>query len=115
MNTLQLKEIRNNLGITQSEMAERLGITMKTIQNYEKGFPIPLSVQKLIQFEFLPDTKTDINHKELPEKKASGLTCDCSRELNRIITHFEDQIRDKERLIEEKERLIQLLLCNTGK
>lgn len=115
MNIIQLKEIRNNLGITQSEMAERLGITMKTIQNYEKGFTIPLSVQKLIQFEFLSDAKSDKNYHELPKKKVTEQTVDFSRELNCIITHFEDQIRDKERLIEEKERFIQLLMSSTGK
>ena len=43
-----IKSIRGALGITQLELANRLGVSLKTITNYETGGVIPLSKQKLI-------------------------------------------------------------------
>lgn len=34
---LRLKELRNNLGVNQSEMARRLGMSRQTYSNYEAG------------------------------------------------------------------------------
>ena len=50
-----LKAIRNNLNLSQFEMAEKLGISIKTYQNYEtyKTYPdIPI-VKKIIQISNL--------------------------------------------------------------
>jgi DNA-binding XRE family transcriptional regulator len=48
---LTLKGIRNNLNLTQQEMAEKLSITKETYQNYEnyKTFPDVKIVKKIIQ------------------------------------------------------------------
>lgn len=34
------------------EIAERLGLNIRTVQGYASGTPIPLSVEKLIRYEF---------------------------------------------------------------
>ena len=50
-----LKSIRKKLKLTQSQVAFRLGLTLRTVQNYESGFDIPLHVQKLINYELVDD------------------------------------------------------------
>ena len=37
MNDLDIKKIRTDLGLTQVEFAKRLGISMRTVQNWESG------------------------------------------------------------------------------
>ena len=37
MTSQEFKNIRLNLGLTQKELAERMGITMRTVQHYEHG------------------------------------------------------------------------------
>lgn len=49
---LDLKKIRDDYNLTQTELGKKLGLTLRTIQNYENGTPIPDAVQKLIQYEF---------------------------------------------------------------
>lgn len=53
-----LKAIRTNLNFSQSEMAEKLGISKETYQNYEnyKTFPDVPIVKKIIQI-----SKVDFN------------------------------------------------------
>lgn len=50
----ELKRLRNNLGMTQLEMAGVLGALDRTIRNYEAGkVKIPLTTQKLTNLIFL--------------------------------------------------------------
>jgi len=50
---IDLKKIREQNGfMTQSEMADKLGVKLRTVQKYEQGFPIPKSMEKLIVHEF---------------------------------------------------------------
>lgn len=41
MTDLELKELRKKLGLTQVQMAELVGVDVKTIQNWEAGRTIP--------------------------------------------------------------------------
>lgn len=41
MKPQQFKKIRESFGLTQSELAECLGLTQKTISQYEMGFRVP--------------------------------------------------------------------------
>ena len=57
MSGVSIKELKGEFGFTQTEFAQRLGLTLRTIQNYEKGTDIPVSIQKLIQHEFFSQSK----------------------------------------------------------
>jgi transcriptional regulator with XRE-family HTH domain len=37
----EFKKIRESFGLTQSELAECLGLTQKTLSQYEMGFRVP--------------------------------------------------------------------------
>lgn len=43
MNNLELKNRRKEIGLTQQELADLLGVSKNTIVNYEKGLKIPES------------------------------------------------------------------------
>ena len=47
MNTLDIKKERENLNMTQEEFAELLGVSRKTIANYESGSNIPETKEKI--------------------------------------------------------------------
>lgn len=48
MNSLEIKESRKRLGITQSALANKLGVSLKTVANYECGGVIPESKKILL-------------------------------------------------------------------
>lgn len=48
MNEINVKEIRDALGISQKTMAEKLGVHPRTIQNWEAGGEIPQSKRALL-------------------------------------------------------------------
>lgn len=49
MNDLNIKEIRQKLGFSQTELAKRLGVDYRTIQNWEYGKTIPTSKHEIIR------------------------------------------------------------------
>lgn len=72
MNTLDIKKIRKSLKITQEELAKKLGVHYKTIQNWEKGGAIPESKRALIRsLGILPSDKIS-DYDLLPDNLNSG-------------------------------------------
>lgn len=41
MNNIELRKLREEIGLSQSELADRIGVSLRTIQNYEKSGNIP--------------------------------------------------------------------------
>lgn len=48
MSPQQMKRIRESLGLTQNEFAACLGLTQKTVSQYEMGFRVPGPTVKVI-------------------------------------------------------------------
>lgn len=78
INAIEIKNFRNKYRLTQSELAELVGVSYRTIQNYEKGVPIPKSKVQLFQriFEGYKDTGSEVREELLEGKRraATGLT-----------------------------------------
>lgn len=72
MNGLQLKEKRNRLGLTQTELAEKVGVAMRTVQNWEKNTnKIPKSTEVFID-DLLKNTEISyLNVSNQPEESNS--------------------------------------------
>lgn len=49
MNNLDIKKIRTMLGLTQKQLAETVGVSVNTIQNWESGGKIPKSKHPILQ------------------------------------------------------------------
>lgn len=48
MNALEIKENRKKLGFTQLQLAKIIGVSLKTISNYENGEVIPESKKEIL-------------------------------------------------------------------
>jgi len=48
-NNLDVKKIREKLGLTQQELADKLLVTLKTVQNWEYGKNIPKGKREILQ------------------------------------------------------------------
>ena len=73
-----LKAIRTNLNLRQDEMAEKLGVTEKTYQNYEtyKTFPDVQVVKRIVKL-----SNIDFNDIIfLPEEYAKSVQTKCRKE-----------------------------------
>ena len=46
---MDIRLTRKRLGLTQEEMAKRLGVSTRTVQNWEQGGVIPATSQNAIQ------------------------------------------------------------------
>lgn len=46
---MDIKKIRDKLNLTQEELAKKIGVTPRTIQNYETGGKIPTSKHEIIR------------------------------------------------------------------
>lgn len=49
MSDIDIKKIRKELGLTQVELAKRLGVDTKTVQNWEYGSNIPKSKHAILR------------------------------------------------------------------
>jgi transcriptional regulator with XRE-family HTH domain len=70
MNALEIKKNRKKLGFTQEELAKMIGVSLKTISNYEKGEVIP-ATKIAILHNIL--TIPDINIVEEPNEEYKSL------------------------------------------
>ena len=57
----EIKQLRHILGLTQKDLAEKLGTSIKTVANYEGGGVIPAANQKLL-VEMLDNARNSISH-----------------------------------------------------
>ena len=71
MNGLELKKIRNSLNLTQTELADKVGVSMRTVQNWEKDVnKIPKSTE-LILIELSKSTEFSLSEPK-SEYKVQG-------------------------------------------
>lgn len=114
---IDLKKIRTENGeLTQSELAERLGIKLRTIQNYENGAPIPKSMEKLIAYEFnltaelpenKPRTKADVF--KLLDGLSGRMSAKDAKVLAVIKEEFEKQDAEKDEFREKYYKTLERL------
>ena len=52
MRMFNVKEEREKLGLTQTELAEKIGVSLRTVQNYENGEVIPKSKYEILRNVF---------------------------------------------------------------
>ena len=77
---MRLRELRNKSGLTQNEIATKLGVSGQTILNWENGIYEP-KINQLIQLADLFDVTVDYLIERKVNKKSIDDIC---KELERI-------------------------------
>lgn len=95
MKSLEVKENRKRLGLTQKDLAKLIGVSLKTISNYEKGEVIPDSKKELLRSVLLR------NKNDLVSEPSEGYE---------IFDKFEEQILQIKEKIKEHNEIIKLLI-----
>jgi transcriptional regulator with XRE-family HTH domain len=91
MNAMEIKKRRKELGLNQSELAQKLGVSTKTISNYENGEVIPISKKALLH-EILSNntSKSEDVLYENDVKNSTG--------FDEKIIQIEERIREREEI-----------------
>lgn len=70
MNADELRKLRKEAGLTQDQLAEKVGLNRRTIINYEKGENIPDSIVKLFHMIFSDKNDyTNLKSNDYPVRK----------------------------------------------
>lgn len=93
MKGLEIKQKRKQLGYTQEELAIRLGVSVKTISNYENGEIIPESKKALLRNVLFDNNIDTFNEPIETYIKASP-----------------NEIEEIEEVIREREKYMNLIL-----
>lgn len=62
---MNIRKRRQKMGITQQQLADKLGITFQQLQKYEKGIN-RVSVSRLIDIEFALETTAELLFSGIP-------------------------------------------------
>lgn len=108
MKDIDIITIRKDLGKTQQEFAEFIGVDRRTVINYEQGKKIPASKIKLL--ELLLSTNEDYHNKEKKERlpRKSDLSIEASESLQREIVDLKDHIKTLKDFLDEKNKLADM-------
>ena len=61
MSDFNIRQLRKNMGLTQKQLAEKIGVSSNTIINWEKGEVIPKSKYPILN-EFFKIEKPNISY-----------------------------------------------------
>lgn len=109
-----IEKLRNLLDLTQEAFASRLGVSSRTIQNWEKGKVIPkskLTVLKELAAKFPKESFSLFEATDSPNagigNELSGIS---STDLKRILDEIDSQRKDYIAQLERKDRQIEELI-----
>lgn len=109
-----IEKLRNLLDLTQESFASRLGVSARTIQNWESGKVIPkskLTMLKELAAKFPKESFSLFEATDSPNagfgNEMSGIS---SIDLKRILDEMDAQRRDFMAQIERKDRQIEDLI-----
>lgn len=101
MNAEEVKSIRKSTKKTQEEFAKMLGVTAKTIRNWEAGYTIPASKKAILeQYKIGNITGNIFNSNNKTEKKSD----------DDLIEMLKNQLSEKDRQLKERDLQIKQLL-----
>lgn len=111
MNALGIKEIRKKFNINQYELAELIGVSRRTIANWESGATIPPQWQeRLAQVA----QKNTIEIGKTVRSNGGDIERNNSNHVDRMLTIIENQNEMFRRSQDEIDRLINIIEMKLG-
>lgn len=88
----RIKKLREQYGITQSELAKQLGITRSSVNAWEMGISIP-STQYIVELASIFDVSTDflLGVEKTVSINVSGLSDKDIELINSIVIHLKNR------------------------
>ena len=85
----RIKSLREQQGLTQSELARQLGITRSSVNAWEQGISVP-STQYIVELAMIFKVSTDylLGVETTASINVSGLTDEDIELTNRIVEHL---------------------------
>ena len=108
---VDVRKLREAHGLTQQDLAEKCGVTLRTVQNWEKGKTIPESALRLLQTignegetisSFASDNGVSVS-------AGRGSNVKVGTETERFMTVLESQLEMLKKRDEQIDRLLTLL------
>lgn len=119
---MDVKALREKLQMTQHELADNCGVTVRTVQNWEDGRKIPVAMMKLLKnIEDSHEIISSFNQdKSVNVESGNGNTIHINADTERIFAHLErqqdimsrqlEEIVEMRKLAQKKDEQIDVLL-----
>ena len=120
---MDVKNLREKFSLTQQELADLCGVTLRTVQNWETGKPIPASMVKLLKVveesrEIISSGEATEHSVSVAAGKGSQVTLnpdtqrffDTLEKQQDIMSRQLEELAEMRRLTQKKDEQIDLLL-----
>ncbi len=102
MNAEEIKKIRKDLGLNQTEFGEMLGVGLRSVQNWENGSrnmseSAEILLKERIKYEHSTDNSVNIN---TSHQSGNNIVGSRESELLEIIKKKDEQIAEKDKQIQ---------------
>ena len=97
MKSIELKKLRKEKGLTQEQLAKIIGVSTKTIVNYEKGTVIPNSKREILHNTLIIDNslpKVSFEYDSLPTNGLKEI------KLSHSVIELIEELNERKRIIE---------------
>ncbi|MDD3404932.1 MAG: helix-turn-helix domain-containing protein [Paludibacteraceae bacterium] len=108
MNDLYIKTIRDKLDISQEKLAEMIGVSIRTVQNWEAGKKIPASKHAILRSMISDDEVANTQSSDKQTKKKLLDDTETTR-LDKLISQGEINVEIHNRNSRSLERLITII------
>ena len=108
MKAIDIRKRRKELGLSQTDLGNMIGVSTNTIYNYEKGLPIPESSYKMLS-KVLFGSDAEQDNKQI---RVDNKLNEIYEATNELIAVIDDQIAETQRdvsTIQSIERIQSLL------
>lgn len=114
MNKVEVKEIREKMGISQEKFAKLLGVTARTVQNWESGGVIPQTKREILHemsINFSGSEQKNVNGNNTMNNNTTNNYSDCCNDDNQFLSKTLDEIAEQRKLVAKSQEQIDKLLA----
>lgn len=113
MSKLNVREIREKLALSQERFAKLLGVTTRTVQNWESGGVIPQSKQEILrEIRVHPQIEQrNVNGNNTTTNNTTNNYSDCEESSSHLLGKALDEIAEQRKLVAKSQEQIDKLLA----
>lgn len=109
MKGLDVAKIRADMGLTQQEFGELIGVDRRTVINYEQGKVIPISKVKLLELLMSNGAVSTSGNNKSQNTQSKSVSNNLDLDiLEREIIDLKDHIKTLKELVDEKNKLADM-------